>query len=327
MRYVRLLTTLALLVIAAGCGLLGSPSDEDSSPPAAAGGPERSKITVAILPTMDNVPIQYARMNGYFKQEGLEVDVVTAGSGLDAVTKMVSGDVQIAFSSYSGFFVPQSKRTADIKLVADVTALAPNNAMVVAAPTSPVKKISDLGGRRVAITARNTLSHLLTVSAAKVNGVDINAISWVELPFPQMTPAMTRGDVDAAFLTEPFLAQAQLTAGVTPIHDTSSGPTKELPVGGYGALSTFVTENPNTIKAFQRAMKKATDEAEVDHQKVEPILMELGKVDQQTARMVNWTHFVSSLDPVRIQRAADLLLEFGAIPERLDVSPMIVRPT
>lgn len=327
----RLLPKIAALACAAltlaGCSLLGEDSsDQGTTTNRTAGAPEKAKVKVAVLPTMDTVPLYLAMDNGYFAKEGIEVTTVTAASGADCVAKLVSGDVDFAFSSYTPFFLSKAKGVADIKLVADATSAAPGNAVVVTMPNSGVRTIRDIAGKRVAITAKFTMSHLLVESQLKVNGVDSGTVQWAELPFPQMADKLAKGQIDAAFLTEPFLQQAAKSVGAYTLFDTATGPTADIPLTGYGATGKFTSGNPRTVEAFQRAMRRATDEAHGDRTKVDPLLEKIARVDPDTAHLAVLTNFVSSLDPVRIQRVVDLMVEFKALDKRIDVNDMIVRP-
>jgi NitT/TauT family transport system substrate-binding protein len=320
---------MAVLALAtlAGCSALGSESSDQGSGNRPAGSPEKAKIKVAMLPTMDAVPLYLAQDEGLFKQEGLEVETVNAASGSDTVAKLVSGAVDFAFSSYTPFFAAKENSNADIKLVADATSSNPGYAVVATMPNSQtVKNIRDLGGKRIAITAKFTMSHLLVASQLKVNGIDPDGVKWVEMPFPKMADALAKNQVDAALLVEPYVQQAAKSIGATILFDSASGPTADIPLTGYGATSKFINENPRTLAAFQRVMKKATDEAHGDRTKVDPVVQKIAKIDADTAHLTVLTNFVSSLDPVRLQRVVDLMVEFKALPSRFDVSTMIVRP-
>lgn len=311
---------LALLTLA-GCGLLGG---EDS--PSGQGDQQLRTVRVAVLPTMDLVPLQLAIDSGYFRQEGLDVQTVTAASGNDCVAKLAAGEVDFAFSSWTPFFVAKSKNAADIKLVADATSAAPGYAVVVTMPNSPVAGIKDLAGKRIAITARFTISHLLVEAQLKAAGVDSSTVQWVEIPFPQMADRLSAGQIDAAFFVEPFLRQAIKQIGARPLFDTLTGPTEGLPLTGYGSTAGFVEANSGTIETFQRVLKRATEEVRADRSKVDPLLEKIAKVDAETARATTLVEFTSTLDPVRIQRVADLMVEFKALDAPVDVAGMVVAP-
>ncbi|HEU5475377.1 MAG TPA: ABC transporter substrate-binding protein [Actinophytocola sp.] len=319
--FLSILSALTITLTLAGCGLLGG-----EETPAAQGDQQRQRVKVAILPTMDVVPLQLAIDAGYFAEEGLEVETVTAASGADCVTKLAAGEVQFAFSSFTPFFVAKAKNAADVRLVADATSAAPGYAVVVTMPNSPIASINDLAGKRVAITARFTISHLLVQAQLKAAGMDPDGVQWVELPFPQMPAQLSAGQIDAAFFVEPFLQQAKRTLGARPLFDTLAGPTAHLGLTGYGATAPFVDANKDAVAAFQRALKRATDEVRADRSKVDPLLMKIAKVDAETAKQTTLTEFVSDLDSARIQPVVDMMVEFKALEQGFDVDDMIVRP-
>jgi NitT/TauT family transport system substrate-binding protein len=268
--------------------------------------------------------------NGYFREAGFTFDQVKdvsiAKSGGDSVAKLAAKEVDIAYSSYTPFFVAKSKNVADIKLVADASSAGPNSCMVVAMPNSSVKSIRDMAGKRVAVTATKTISDLLVMSTLKTNGVDWKSIQWVETPFPQVNDALAKGNVDAAFVTEPFITSAQKTVGAVPIFDTAVGPTANMPTAGFAANGDFVQKNPRTLAAFQKVMERATIEAKADRGKVEGLLQEYAKIDADTAKLSTLLTFSSTLDATRIQRVPDLMLEFGVIKDKIDVASMIAKP-
>ena len=199
-------TALTLVTTLTSCGLLGS---EDESEPAKSsnGKLETADVKVSIMKTTDLAPFHLAMKEGFFKDEGLNIEFVDAPSGGESVGKLVSGEVDISYSSYTPFFLAESRKAAQdkggIKLVADASSAGPNSCMVVATPDSSVKNIKDMAGKRVAVTATGTISDLLTMSTLKTNGVDHKSIKWVETPFPATSAALKGKRVDAAFVTEP----------------------------------------------------------------------------------------------------------------------------
>jgi len=321
-KFGTILIALTLLASLSGCGLLGG---EDESP-AAEGEP--TKVKVSIMPTIDLAPFHLAMKNGYFKEEGLEIETVNAPSGQASLTKMIGGEVDVSYSSYTPFFIAESQKAAEkdggIKIVADASSASPGSTMVVAMPNAPVKSITDLPGKRIAITGENTICDTLIKSVMKTNNLDYNSVQWVPVPFPEMNGALTRGDVDAAFMTEPFITQSAKTIGSVPVVDTASGPTQDFPTAGYASLGKFANENPKAVGAFQRALQKATIESE-DRSKIEPLMVEFSKVDADTAALTKLLNLQSKPDPSRLQRVPDLLLEFQTINQPVDAETMIAK--
>ncbi|WP_414941620.1 ABC transporter substrate-binding protein [Amycolatopsis sp. cmx-11-51] len=309
-----------MLATLGACGALGG--DDTSKASGGDGALEKPKIKVALLPVVDLAPLRLAQEGGYFKAEGLEVEAVDAPSGQQSMTKMIGGEVDIAFSTYMPFFVAKSKNAADIRLVADSVSASPKSNAVVTVPTSSVKTINDLAGKKIAITDKNTASHLLTVSVMKDHGVDTSKVQWVPMQLPNIAAALSSGQVDAGYLPEPFLTQASKVVGATPIVDIATGATQDFPLAGFGALGSFVDKNPKTLAAFQRALAKAVRDS-ADRSKIEPMIVKYARVDAETASLLTLPTFGSTLDARRLQRVPDLLLQTGVLTAKLDAAPML----
>lgn len=310
----------AAVMIVSGCGALGATSSNTSS---GSRDLEKSTLKVSILPTTDLGPFWLAQDSGYFKDEGLSVDSVIASSGQASMTKAISGEADIAFSTYPPFFTARGSGAADMELVADATSVNAKSNAIVTVPNSPVKTIFDLSGKKIAITAKNTASDLLTRSVMQDHNVDFSTVKWVLIPLPNIAAALQQGQADAAYLPEPYITQAAKTVGAIPVIDINSGATQDFPLTGYGATKTWVRENPKTLAAFQRAMQRATHDAVNDRAKVEPLLVRFAKIDEDTAKLLTLPGYGSILDSRRLQRVPDLLLQLGAIPGPIDVNSMI----
>lgn len=321
-------TAIALATALTSCGLLGGSDEQGGSSGGGNGKLETTTIKVSIMKTTDLAPFHLAVKEGYFKDEGLDVETVDAESGGDSVNKLVSGDVDIAYSSDTPFFLAESKHAGQakggIKLVADASSAGPGSTVVVALPNSRVRSVKDMAGKRVAVTATGTISDLLTMSTLKTNGVDYKHITWVATPFPKTADVLKSGAVDAAFVTEPFITDCERRAGAVPVFDTATGATADMPTAAWGSTGDFVKKNPNTIAAFQRAMQRGTNLALSDRSLVEPMLEQYSGVDKDTAKMATLLTFQSKLDASRLQRVPDLMREFDVIKTPMDVSKMIV---
>ncbi len=324
-RLAAAVVTAGLLASASGCGLLSGEEDTSASQDGN-GSVEKSTITVTHLPSIDVAPLYIAKNKGYFEDEGLDVKIEQAASGQAATTKMIGGDADIVQSSYVPFLLAHTGGSAELKIVADAVSAAPDTFVLVAKKGGDVKSIDDLEGKKIAVSAQKTISDTIVMSAMKANGLDYKSVEFVQTSFPDISSAVARGQVDAGLLIEPFLTIGAEEHGVTPIADVATGPTEDFPLAGYGALAEFVEQNPKTVAAFQRAMERATEDAQ-DREVIEPIIQDTAKLDAATASMVNLPNFHSSVDSSRLQRVPDLMVEFGLLKEKLDIGPLLVQPS
>lgn len=325
---VMITAAFALVLAVSGCSALGG-SDSSGSPSGSGqpGAVELAKIKVGVLPVVDVAPFYRAVDNGYFKQQGLDVEVVAAASGPKAIEALIGGNVDIAVTSYPGAFAAQAKKAADLKIVADLYAARAGHGVLVAPPTGTIKKPEDVPGKRIAVTSTGSISDLALMSVLQSKGLEVSTIKWVPMGLPDMGPALQRGDIDGAVAVEPFVTLTEKSVGAMPIVDIASGATAELSMSGFASVTKWVKANPNTLAAFQRGLAKGIADVKADRSGVlEPILVKYVHIDPATASLVHISDYPESLDAVRLQRVADLMKQFNVIKERLDVAQMLVSP-
>lgn len=313
--------TAGALMGASGCGLLGGAEQQSSGN----GKVEKENLRIGALPTAELAPLYLAAEAGHFQREGLKVEIVPSSDGGAALNSAIGGDLDITFSSYVPIFAAQAKGVADLKIVADCMSGVPNSCLIMSTPNSGVRTAADLAGKRIAISGPGTISELLVKASMKANNVPFDKVEMVPLGFINMPNALKSGQVDAAFVVEPFLTLAARDADAVPVLDTITGPLEDLPLGGYVSNAQFAEKNPKTVAAFQRAMTSAVAEAQ-DRAKIEPLLPKFAKIDKETASIITMLKLNARADATRLQRVPRLMLEFGYITKDVDVASMIIKP-
>lgn len=321
------LSVLALLTSLAGCGLLGGSTATPAADKPANGKVEKSKITLGLLPILDVASVHVAIKKGYFKEEGLEVEPKIIQGGAAAIPGLISGDLDMTFGNWVSFFAAESKDAAKavdgIKLVSDGYQAKPEMFLIVTGAGSSIKSPKDLAGKTIAINTFKNIAELTAKATLEANDVDPGSVTFKEFAFPDMQAALENKTVDAAFLVEPFITRAQRAIGSVTVLDAASGPTDNIPIAGYAVSGKFAKENPNTVAAFQRAMAKGQKDA-ADRPTVEPLLQEYAKVDKETASLVHFGEFPTTLDATRLQRVATLMKTYGLLEKEMDVKPMLI---
>ncbi len=127
----------------------------------------------------------------------------------------------------------------------------------------------------------------------------------------------------AASLVEPFLSQAEASLGANAILRQCQGPTANLPLSGYFATAAWTDRYPATARAFARALERAQVLADDDRAAVEKILPSYIRITKQITALVNLNAYPTSLDPVLIQRVADLMQQRGLLTKPLTVGPLL----
>jgi hypothetical protein len=123
--------------------------------------------------------------------------------------------------------------------------------------SSSIRTPADLAGKTIAANALKGVGEVVIKAALQKAGVDPNSIKLVAIPFPSMRTALNSGQVDAIWTPEPFLSQAINIDGARIV--MAPGPTlgNYFPNGGYAALSSWMSANSATAKAFRLAMNES----------------------------------------------------------------------
>ncbi|MCP2246764.1 ABC transporter substrate-binding protein [Lentzea aerocolonigenes] len=325
---VRGIALATMLATVASCGLLGG---KETPAPATNNGPvEKAKITLGVLPILDVASVHVAIKQGFFKEEGLEVELKTIQGGAQAIPGLINKELDMTFGNWVSFFAAQSKDAAKavdgIKLIADGYQAKPDMFLILAAGDSAIKSAKDLAGKTIAINTFRNIAELTAKATLEAANVDPKSVTFKEMPFPDMQAAVQNKTVDAAFMVEPFITRAQRAAGQIKILDAASGPTDNIPIAGYATSGDFAKNNPRTVAAFQRAIAKG-QAAAADRPTVEPLLVDYAKVDKETAGLVHFGAFPTTLDATRLQRVVQLMRQYQLLDKDLDVKPMLVQPS
>jgi NitT/TauT family transport system substrate-binding protein len=312
----RAIPALLLVPLLALTACSGSEPSEQSQTD---GGVEKTDLTIGTVPVLGVAPLYIAIEKGYFRAEGLNVTPKIYASGAQSLPAMIKGEIDLIFSNYISLFKAQAEGAGKLRVIAEGSASSPNSFGLYVMPNSPVREAKDLAGKKIGVNARGNIATVLTNETLKSAGVDITTLNFVEVPLPEMGATLQRGEIDAAFLAEPFITAASAQLGVNRIVDVGIGITDGLPIDGYAGTEGWVKQNPKTVLAFQRALQKAAAEA-VNRTETEKVVTGYAKVDPKLAPLMAPLQYQTSINPTRLQRVADLMLAQSILASKLEVA-------
>jgi NitT/TauT family transport system substrate-binding protein len=319
------LVVLPVVVLASGCHVPGT----GASGPASGSGP----ITVAIVPGIDNAPLQVAVQDGLFRQHGLNVVVKHYLSLDDVFRALTSGQAQIAGGDYTSFFYEQSTGGARLHLIADGYDAAASSVAILTLPGSGITTAQQLQGESEEVaTAPAELApysvavpyNIQTLAAEEVlqnDGVSPSSVNWTQLQVGDMIGALRSGQVKAILATEPYIQEAEQQLGAVDVVDASTGVTSGLPLSGYFSLASYAGANPSTVQAFQESLDQAQSDC-AQRGPVQAVLPNLTGMSTGSAALVTLGTYPTSLNVGEIQRVASLMYDSGMISTAVSVSTM-----
>src|SRR5215211_3660120 len=229
--------------------------------------PQRPRVVAGIIPAVPEAPFYVGKDRGYFEAEGIEFDweVVTVSS--EALAQTAAGNLQLADATVGAAALNAFARGLNVRIIAGTYGTPPSGPhafpFVVRRALYDSGEVRDpaaLRGRRVALNASGVFSEYGLMDALRRGGLSVTDVDIQNMPFPDMPAALANGAVDAAFLPEPFGAQAiQLGAAVQIVPDFLP----DTQVGVLIAGESFLRE-PARVEAFLRGYLRALRDLERD---------------------------------------------------------------
>ncbi|MEV0259783.1 ABC transporter substrate-binding protein [Streptomyces sp. NPDC050617] len=227
-----------------------------------AGGGGQVKIMVGGLDKIIYLPAMLTQKLGYFKREGVDVQLLTEPAGVQATTSLVAGDVQGVVGFYDHTLDLQVKG----KHVESVVQFArtPGEVEVVSKKSaSRLGSPKDFKGKKLGVTGLGSSTDFLTKYLAVRNGVDVSEFTPVAVGAGQtFISALQQGSIDGGMTTDPTVAQVVAKDAGKVLVDMRTPEGSKAALGGlYPAASLYmntdwVKGNKATVQRLANAFVK-----------------------------------------------------------------------
>ncbi|GAA1087297.1 ABC transporter substrate-binding protein [Nocardiopsis metallicus] len=314
----------ALGVLAAGAALTltatacGSGDTADS-------GDGLTPVSVGVLPITAVAPLYLGVEQGFFSERGLDVTIETGGGGATTVPRVVSGELDFAFGNVASLLIAREQGLPLTVVANGMTttgdADTDYSALVVPAD-SDVTGPADLDGATVAIDNLNNIGDTSVRNSVRVAGGDPTDLDFIELAFPDMPGALDNGQVDAAWVVEPFLTVA-LEQGATEIAGNFVDLHPELSIATYFTSDELIAQHPDTVDAFTEAMNESLAYAQDHPEETTQTLTAYTEIDPDLFDQLRWPRFPARIDTEAVRTLADLMVTDGIIDADPDLETLI----
>ncbi|MGO1726881.1 ABC transporter substrate-binding protein [Glutamicibacter ardleyensis] len=302
----------------------GSPSGGAAEESGAANG-ALDKITVGVIPIVDTAPIWLGDKQGFFADEGLDLEIETATGGSAIVPGIQSGSYDFAFSNFISVMVANDKGL-DMKFVANGISTTgdtkPDVGSVIVKGDSKITSPKDLAGKKVSVNNLSNIGDTTIKSIVKADGGDPSSVEFVEVPFPDAPAALENGIVDAAWILEPFQSVA-LDSGAKMLSANFAEFDPELDVAGYFTSTEYAEKNPEVTEKFTRAMNKSLDYAQENPDAVRDIVGTYTKIDDAGRAEMVLPRFRSEFNREAAQKLGDAAQSFGTLSKPVDLDKLL----
>ena len=202
---------------------------------------EKISIMVGGIEKIIYLPARLAEQLGYFKEEGLDVELLSEPAGVNAEDEMLAGAVQGVVGFYDHTIDLQAKGKYAESVVQ--FSHAPGEVELVSAKMADqIKSPADFKGKSLGVTGLGSSTNFLTQFLAVKNGVKLGEFTSVPVGAGNtFIAAMQHGQIDAGMTTEPTISRLLKTGEAKILVDMRSVDTTRAALGGvYPAACLYM---------------------------------------------------------------------------------------
>lgn len=269
----RIVILAVILVALTGYTMPPPPQQVQSAPasqPAAITPPAQPEATtpiplkVAVAPYLSYAPFYIAQAEGYFTEQGLDVEILRVTRSSDAIASLAQGQLDVASFPISSALLNAIVRDSGIKIVASKDRAVEQTCVysgLVARSGSGISSTDVISPQLlkdlkydVTLTA---MSGFMLDTVLKPYGLSVDEITLADMPNAAATlDGMLQGTVDVAVMIEPWITQARSTgAGDVWLARGEIAPDNQLAIVAFGP--TILKDNPQAGERFMVAYLKA----------------------------------------------------------------------
>ena len=175
----------------------------------------QDKVKVGAYASVSDAPLYIALEKGYFKEQGLDVEITKIDSGATMNTLLATGDIDASGGSPGAGVYNAVRQGLEFRIVADKGSTHRNRgyfAFVVRKDLADqIKTVADLKGRSFALTGyKNGSSSEVTLGKLLATaGMTDADLKMVNMSFGDIAAALGNRKIEAAVLIEPLVTQLE----------------------------------------------------------------------------------------------------------------------
>lgn len=325
-RATRATAKITAIAVAGAVGLTGCAATYTGSPygsPAKTARPEQPAITVDSVPAAEEGGLYVAAADGFFRRQGLRVTIKSITGGEKGIPDLQSGKAQLVGGNYVSFVLAQvagkaNGKAVSFRIVAPASETQPGSNALYVLPDSPYKSVASLAENHatVGLNTPRDVGQVMLGALMQDNGYSIGDIRQV-IPaggFPALVSMLRRGQVDAAWLPQPFATVAQQQYGAVQLSDFDQGAMRNFPFTGYIGTAGWVRTHPDTVAAFDRALAGGQQVADTNRTALEKAMERYTGLKPIIADTMPYDVYPLTAPAPELQRVSNAMFEFGLTP-------------
>lgn len=288
----------ALALVAAGALVLsGCGADASGSGPA-----ENGKVTAAILPSYQNLAMKVGVEQGFFKDHGLDVELI---DNTDPAAQLAAMGRQFDIIPSSGSYLLNAvQKGLSATIINNQSVSISKSPAALLVTDKPISDYKDLKGATIGVPLLTSYSGASLIYLMQKAGLQPSDYKLVAVPYAQQLDQFKAGMIQAAVSATPF-TEGLKTAGFAvsdadifteAVHAAGSDDVKFSPNFNL-ATADWVKENPEEVKAWRAGIKDSIEWLNANPDEGKKILVAWTKMPAEMAALATPPNFQMDIDP------------------------------
>lgn len=292
------------------------------------------KLRVQSQASIASEPLYLGIEQGFFEEEGLEIEVVELPDVTAAIAALQAGKLELAFTP-TMTVLQTARQNIPITMIAPSDGINPlaaeasieearnyTSVGVYVSKGSGITDIEGLAGASIAVPELKGQPDGTITSVLHENGIETDGIEWLNLGFVPAVAALKDDQIDAAFLVSPFSMEADAAGLLRVMNPSVEFFPKGSATTAWTASQSWAENNPEAVARFQRAIKKSAAWTNDNLDKAKQHVIDRSGVKISIEDMPqSW--WPETLDPVQLQEVNDKLEAIGFYTTPLDVTTIL----
>ena len=279
----------------------------------------QTKLTVGTMRIGDLSPFFMALERAFFKEAGLDINVAAMVGGAAIQPALASGALNIGWSNvvsiYQGYL-----QGFDYRFIANgaINKRGTNDVFgFQVAVDSPIRSAKELEGATIASNTLRNIIHVSGMHWIDANGGDSSKVKWIELPFPQMEPALVNKQIDAFVAVEPFVTvPSKVNKKTRVLGYPLGGIAPRLLIASYFATDAWIQKNQDAVKAFITALNRGIDAHNANLEEAKAAIAKHTGLKSEFLKEMALPAFERQILPSDLQPMMDAALQYKLIDRK-----------
>ena len=283
------------------------------------GGAETDKLSISAT-GVDSLPfmamLKAGVDQGWFEEEGLEVEMYSGGGGGNTLRVVTSGDADMAIAGNSSVLLAAQQEDSNLTIVAPWFQV--NDFHWIAPPGA------SLEGATLGFSSAGSSTELVVKGLERELGVGSQAVGGMG----DNWTAAKAGQITAGWAMQPFVTQKQVEEDAE-ILVSSRDVIGDMPADLVAVNTDYLEANPDNVRTFfevsQRIMDWVLEETDEAAEVIGPLIGVDAEIVADALRNTPEMELAYSLkvDPETLNNLSDLMQEAGQISEPVDWGEML----